>query len=454
MQNNKPNKYQFSNTGEVQTYQEQDDALIVTVMLCKVGTFTDSNGIKVSLNKEQLQNLVAAYNSEVEAEYNKIRANKKEPIGRIFLEKLLCKKTPELSIDEVTLAPVTTEHTLHNSFVMGRVIGCLEFKDISDTYGEVWGKLFIATREYVSKVKGGILNQISIAFYPDINKLEEVSFTTYGAIDGAQIIKMSQNGIKPDKAMLAGAIGDLSKKLSAINNELIDIDSRLSAARNKQSIERSVLGLVQFGKIYPRDRDLLVTNLLNMSSDNDRNILLSTIKQLPNAIDLRVYNKNKQAFKMEELVMSKDKTVLVQTAEEISNAVQENLKLESLKLSKNKDSNIDMSAEANVETNSSKLDGVGADNSPLFTKEHAVILSDMLKNGKNNDAIDYLAKFTDEAAANEEIQQTALSRPMPNADNNVTNETNLKNEKAQKEELKMSLLGQISKLTDILQKLP
>lgn len=125
MQDNKPNKYVFSNTGEVQTYQEQDDALIVTALLCKVGKFTDANGTNVTLSKEQLQTLVSTYNLEVEDEYSKIQANKKEPIGRIFLEKLLRKRTPELSLDEVTLAPVTTEHTLHNSFIVGRVFGRL-----------------------------------------------------------------------------------------------------------------------------------------------------------------------------------------------------------------------------------------------------------------------------------------------------------------------------------------
>ncbi len=444
MQNNKPNKYVFSNTGEVQTYQEQDDALIVTALLCKVGTFTDANGVSVALSKEQLQGLVNTYNLEVEAEYSKIQANKKEPIGRIFLEKLLRKKTPELSLDEVTLAPVTTEHTLHNSFVVGRVLGRLEFKEITDTYGEIWGKLFISTKEYVDKVKGGILNQISMAFYPDSNKLEEISFTVYGAIDGAQIIKMSQNGIKPDKTMLAQTIGELSKKLSAINNEVTDIDTKLSSIRNKRSLERTVLGLVQFGKIYPRDRDLLVTNLVNMSSDNDRNILLSTIKLLPNAVDLRVYNKNKQAFRMEELVMSKDKTVLVQTAEEISNAVQE-----SLKLSKNKEAEAN-TAEPKPETKLSEPDT--ASDRPHFTKEHAAILCDMLKNGKNNDAIDYLKKFTDEAIATEEIQQTALSDNKPT--DKPTDEKHLEDEKSKKEDLKLSVLSQISKLTDILQKLP
>lgn len=445
---NKPQKYSFSNTGEVQTYQEQDDALIVTALLCKVGTFTDANGTDVTLSKEQLQGLVNTYNLEVEAEYSKIQANKKEPIGRIFLEKLLRKKTPELSLDEVTLAPVTTEHTLHNSFVVGRVLGRLEFKEFTDTYGEIWGKLFISTKEYVDKVKGGILNQISMAFYPDSNKLEEISFTVYGAIDGAQIIKMSQNGIKPDKTMLAQTIGELSKKLSAINNEITKIDSKLSSIRNKRSLERTVLGLVQFGKIYPRDRDLLVTNLVNMSSDNDRNILLSTIKLLPNAVDLRVYNKNKQAFRMEELVMSKDKTVLVQTAEEISNAVQE-----SLKLSKNKEAETN-TAEPKPETKLSEPDA--SHDLPHFTKEHAAILCDMLKNGKNNDAIDYLKKFTDEAIATEEIQQTALSdsslRETPT--DKPTDDKKLEDEKAKKEELKMSVLSQISKLTDILHKLP
>lgn len=440
----KLNKLSFSKTGEVQTYQEQDDTLIVTALLCKVGTFTDSSGKEVNLTKEQLQGLVNAYNLEVEAEYSKIQANKKEPIGRIFLEKLLRKKTPELSLDEITLAPVTTEHTLHNSFVVGRVLGRLEFKEITDSYGEIWGKLFISTKEYVDKVKGGILNQISMAFYPDINKLEEISFTVYGAIDGAQIIKMSQNGIKPDKTMLAQTIGQLSKKLSAITNEITTLDTKLSAIRNKRSLERNVLGLIQFGKIYPRDRDLLVTNLLNMSTDNDRNILLSTIKQLPNAIDLRIYNKNKQAFKMEELLMSKDKTVLVQTAEEISNAVQE-----SLKLSKNKEtehSPVEPKPENKLsETNNEP------DDHPQFTKEHAAILCDMLKSGKNNDAIDYLNKFTDEAATNEEIQQTALSKT---STDKPTDEKNLEGEKVKQEELKMSVLSQISKLTDLLHKLP
>lgn len=438
---NKPTKYSFSNTGEVFNYQEQDDALIVTALLCKVGTFTDANGTEVSLTKEQLQNLVNTYNQEVEAEYQKIQANKKEPIGRIFLEKLLRKRTPELTVDEITLAPVTTEHTLHNSFVVGRVIGRLEFKEITDTYGEVWGRLFISTKEYVDKVKGGILNQISIAFYPDTNKLEEISFTVYGAIDGAQIIKMSQNGVKPDKTLLARSIGELSKKLSVIDNELVDIDSKLTMVRNKRSLERSVLGLVQFGKIYPRDRDLLVTNLLNMSSDNDRNILLSTIKLLPNAIDLRIYNKNKQAFKMGELVMSQDKTVLVQTAEEISNAVQENLKL-----AKSKEANTNMNV---PEIQLSKPDAKKEDH-PTLNQEHVAIIRDMLKNGKNNEAIDYLNKFTDEAIATEEIQQTALS----NTVDKTSDEKQLEEEKRKKEELKMSVLSQISKLTDILQKLP
>jgi hypothetical protein len=54
----RPNKYLFSNTGEVQNYQEQDDALIVTALLCKVGAFTDSSGTEVNLTKEQLQGLV------------------------------------------------------------------------------------------------------------------------------------------------------------------------------------------------------------------------------------------------------------------------------------------------------------------------------------------------------------------------------------------------------------
>ncbi len=445
----KSSKYLFSSTGEVQTYHEQDESLIATAMLCKVGTFTDANGTNVVLNKEQLQNLVATYNKEVEAEYNKIRTNKKDPIGRIFLEKLLCKKTPEFSIDEVTLAPVTTEHTLHNSFVVGRVLGRLEFKDISDTYGEIWGKLFVTTKEYVDKVKGGILNQISMAFYPDTNKLEEISFTVYGAIDGAQIIKMSQNGIAPDKTMLAKTIGELSKKLSAVNNEINGINIQLSAIRNKRTVERSVLGLVQFGKIYPRDRDLLVTNLLNMSSDNDRNILLSTIKLLPNAIDMRVYNKNKQAFKMEELVMSKDKTVLVQTAEEISSAVQENLKLSK---GNNTQESAQLPADNGIQL--SEQHNETSDNTPHFTREHASLLCDMLKNGKNDDAIGYLRKFTDEAVAAEEIQQTALSESSEKANSTATEEKHLEDEKAKKEDLKLSVLSQISKLTDILQKLP
>ncbi|MDQ5921962.1 MAG: hypothetical protein QG673_2021 [Pseudomonadota bacterium] len=183
-----------------------------------------------------------------------------------------------------------------------------------------------------------------------------------------------------------------------------------------------------------------------MSSDNDRNILLSTIKLLPNAVDLHVYNKNKQAFKMEELVMSKDKTVLVQTAEEISTAVQESLKLDSLRMAKSKESDAATELEPEVKLASPNA----GDNHPCFTKEHASILADMLKSGKNTDAIDYLAKFTDEANTTEEIQQTALSKPLEN----TSDEKILVEQKAQKEELKMSVLSQISKLTDILQKLP
>ena len=313
MQDNRsqPLKYSFSNTGEVQSYQEQDDSLIVTALLCKTGSFKDANGTPVNLTKEDLNNLANAYNLEVEAEYNKIKANKKEPIGRIFLEKLLRKKTPELSLDEITLAPVTTEHTLHNSFIVGRVLGRLEFKDVSETYAELWCRLFITTKDYVDKVKGGILNQISMSYYPATNKLEEISFTIYGAIDGAQIIRMSQNGIKPDKTILASAIGTLSKKLTAINTDLVDIESKLSAIRNKRQLERSVLGLISFGKIYPRDRGVIVDNLLQMSSDHDRNILLRTISGLPNAIDCRVHNQNNLAFKMEELVMSQNKTIMI-----------------------------------------------------------------------------------------------------------------------------------------------
>lgn len=262
---------------------------------------------------------------------------------------------------------------------------------------------------------------------------------------------MSQNGIKPDKTLLAKTIGELSNKLSVINGELADIDNRLNTIRNTRSIEKSVLGLVQFGKIYPRDRDLLVTNLLNMSSENDSNILLSTIKLLPNAIDLSVYNKNKQAFKMEGLVMSTDKTVLAQTAEEISNAVQENLKL-----SKSQEAACKGIPKPDIQLSAPQSSN---DDLPQFTKEHAAILGNMLKNGKNDDALDYLKKFTDESIAKEDIQQTALSAvPQSNNPANSENapsvENNLNAEKAQKEDLKMSLLAQISKLTDILNKLP
>ncbi|MFO0320248.1 MAG: hypothetical protein ACK5Z5_07600, partial [Neisseriaceae bacterium] len=191
-------------------------------------------------------------------------------------------------------------------------------------------------------------------------------------------------------------------------------------------------------------------------------ILLSTIKLLPNAIDLKIYNKNKQAFKMEELVMSKDKTILVQTAEEISTAVQDSLRQENLKLSKNNeidgylDSNVDNSEQLSRHLSSQPSTQLAKPSSdeehPQFTKEHASILSDMLKNGKNNDAIDYLSKFTDEAIATEEIQQTALSDKSMKED--TDKEKKLENEKIKKEELKMSILSQISKLTDILQKMP
>lgn len=462
-------KYLFS-SGEVQACQEQDDALIVTALLCKAGTFNDSKGAEVSLSKAQLHDLVNTYNQEVEAEYKKILAKQKEPIGRIFLEKLLGKKSQQLSIDEVTLAPVTTEHTLHNSFVVGRVIGRLEFRNISAAYAEVWGKLFISTREYVDKVKGGILNQISIAFYPETNRLDEVSFTVYGAIDGAQIIRMSQNGFKPDKTMLAKTIGELSKKLALVDSELNEIDSKLSNIRNKQSLERSVLSLVHWGKIYPRDKDLLMASLKNMSSQLDRDILLSTIKQLPNAIDLRVYNKNKQAFKMEELVMTTDKTVLVQTAEEISNAVQDSLKQESIRLSKANQTNADNNncgvdladglandihalsgAGNNLSKCSNKDDNSKANTNqslPEFSREHGTVACDLLKQGKNDEALNYLQKFTGEAIAGEEIQQTALS-----AEDKST-ERQLEVKKNDKEELKLSLLNQIGKLTDILQKIP
>lgn len=178
---------------------------------------------------------------------------------------------------------------------------------------------------------------------------------------------------------------------------------------------------------------------MNMSSDNDRQLLFSTIKLLPNAIDLRVYNRNKLALKMEELVMSQDKTVLVQTAEEISSAVQENLKLskpEEVKHIKN-----------DMGTYLSEPKVINHDKS--FTKDHANALCDMLKNGKTDDALGYLKQFTDEAIADEQIQQTALSQIPKTAE-----EQNLETEKNQKDEFKLSLLGEIGKLTDILHKLP
>ena len=138
-----------------------------------------------------------------------------------------------------------------------------------------------------------------------------------------------------------------------------------------------------------------------MSSDHDRNILLRTISGLPNAIDCRVHNQNNLAFKMEELVMSQNKTIIAQTADEISKAVQENLKLSKVQATTG-GNNQDAQTAIPVVNLSAPVDDSG------FATEHATLLSNMLKSGKSDEALTYLNKFTQNAQT-KEAEKIALS---------------------------------------------
>lgn len=423
-------KISLSSKTEVLSYREQDDAIIVRAIMCRTGNWTDGSGTEVTITEEMLAKLIENYNREVQQEYQKIKANKKDSIGKIVLEKLLGKKQSSFTINDITLLPICQEHDVNQDKVVGRVIGLLELVRNGDAF-EMHGNLFISTKKNVEQVTGGLFNQVSISFYPEIHKMEEISFTVYGAVEGSQIIKMSKFGIKPNSKILSRSIQECNLKLSKIDEEIKQIDTQLLKLKREQIVDKQVFGLVALGKVYPRDKKMLKEKLFSMSSDFDRDVLLSVIKSLPNAIDFRVYNKNRNAFKMEELLMSKEINKVTSSAEEIAKEVANILKNDKTLLEPQE--NVSLKKAENT-----------TEEEAHFTREHAKDLVSKLNEGKFDEVRDYLCKFA------EDSEETAVQEAMSKPQEQQEEEAKLNKEREGKEEFKRSITSTISELMKLL----
>lgn len=326
-------------TGDI----DSQDGLIVKVVATRaIGEVTDASGQDFDLNEPALRQLVDNYNRRVNEQYEKVKTKGIVAIAKGVIEKLVGKQASEFTINEIALLPVQYEHSIDNRNTIGRVVGLMKLGDW-DGKLSIFADLLITEPEAIRKIKGGILHQVSISFsVPDMEP-DEISFTTYGAVEGSEIISYSKNYNIPKTQENQEDMNDHSIKLARIQA----IDKELQLCRNKrekiqfkQENKKIAQNLITKGIMYSRYKRLIENDLNQFSSKRDRDIATRILFSLPSVIKPES-NCNKLALKAEELLMTDDNKILKERArtfyDECEIIAQQRIELSRKKMSEDKE---------------------------------------------------------------------------------------------------------------------
>ncbi len=263
---------------------------VKTLILYPFFVEADANGNSFDIKKEDVQAIHDVYNKSVKFKWSKLQK--------------LGKNVPLKHVETVANL---LDHDPKSLNVVGRVIGELEIIEKGgDPY--LFATLRVKGKENVERVKDGRFSQVSIGFDPVNHELQEISWVVNGAIPGAQAImsglpKTTLNNIpKSTDFNLMNVTNLKSVLLSQYDKQR----NRLDDIQNEIEIETMLISLAADGKLYPRDKLRIKSQLSKIS---DKQIRLDTFnllsENLRTVVDFGIKARNKMSVNWEENLMSK-----------------------------------------------------------------------------------------------------------------------------------------------------
>lgn len=257
----------------------------------------DANGNSFDIKKEDVQSIHDKYNNTVKFKWLKL-----QKLGK------------NIPLKYVEHAANLLDHDPKALNVVGRVVGELEIIEKGpDPY--LFATIRVKGQENIERVKDGRFSQVSIGFDPITHELFEISWVVNGAIPGAQAIMSSgadQNISIKKLGRLDYTTTNLVNLKSTLFSQYEKNINKLEETENRIQIEEMLTSLEVDGKILPRDRMRIKTQLNKIS---DKQIRLSTFnllsENLRTSIDYSIKSRNNIALNWEESLMKRKSTGLL-----------------------------------------------------------------------------------------------------------------------------------------------
>lgn len=266
---------------------------VTTLILYPFFVEADANGNSFDIKKEDVYAVHDLYNKTVRFKWSKL-----QKIG---------KNIPLKYVENVPNIIDHEQKTVMN--IVGHVIGELKIleKD-GDPY--LFATLRVKGKENVDRVKDGRFSQVSMGFDPITHELGEISWVVNGAIPGAQVIMSDGSKVikninhRNSEFNLMNVTNLKSILLSQYDSQR----NRLDDIQNEIDIELMLTNLAADGKLYPRDKLRIKSQLSKIS---DKQVRLDTFnllsENLRTVIDFGIRARNKTSINWEENLMSKGK---------------------------------------------------------------------------------------------------------------------------------------------------
>lgn len=262
---------------------------VKTLILYPYFVEADANGNSFDIKKEDVKAIHDNYNKTVKFKWSKL-----QKLGK------------DIPLKHVETVANLLDHDPKALNVVGRIIGELEIIERGgDPY--LFATVRVKGAENVERVKDGRFSQVSIGFDPKTHELSEISWVVNGAIPGAQ-------AIMSDGSRTVQAINNTNKLDYNLSN-LVNLKSvllsqydknrnKLDENRTEVEIEGMLTSLLVDGKLLPRDKLRIKTQLKKISDKQARFETFNLLSEnLRTVVDYSIKSRNKSGVNWEENLM-------------------------------------------------------------------------------------------------------------------------------------------------------
>lgn len=269
--------------------QVNNDTIDVkTLILYPYYVEADANGNSFNITKEDVKAIHDKYNKTVKFKWNKL-----QKLGK------------DVPLKHVETVANLLDHDPKAMNIVGRVIGELELIEKGEE-PYLFSTIRVKGKDNVDRVKDGRFSQVSIGFDPMSHELIEISWVVNGAIPGAQ-------AIMSDGSNRTHTIINKSQEYNQTN--LINLKSvllskydfqriRLDDIQKEIEIESMLTSLAADGKLFPRDKLRIKTQLSRICDNQARFETFNLLSEnLRTVVDYSIKSRNKSGVNWEENLM-------------------------------------------------------------------------------------------------------------------------------------------------------